>query len=76
VSVGSFEAFRPDARRFPQAVLGRPLDGWPDERWLDIRRRDLLAPVLLPRLDECRAKGFDAVEPTTSTASSTTPASR
>ena len=63
VSVGSFEAFRPDARRFPQAVLGRPLDGWPDERWLDIRRRDLLAPILLPRLDDCRAKGFDAVEP-------------
>ena len=63
VSVGSSEDVRPDAGRFPPAVLGRRLDGWPDERWLDVRRRDLLAPALLPRFDLCRDKGFDAVEP-------------
>jgi len=30
---------------------------------MDIRRIDLLSPVMLIRLDECAAKCFDAVEP-------------
>src|SRR5690242_3285433 len=36
VSAGSLERWRPDARRFPRAVVGRPLQGWPGERWLDV----------------------------------------
>jgi hypothetical protein len=63
VSVGSHEPYRGDARRFPDEVIGRPLEGFPDERWLDIRRIDLLAPVLRTRFDECARKGFDGVEP-------------
>jgi hypothetical protein len=63
LDVGSWESYRPDADRFPKAVLGRAYDGYPDERWLDIRRIDLLAPILRRRLDLCRRKGFDAVEP-------------
>jgi len=63
VSAGSLERWRPDAGRFPAAAVGRPLAGWPGERWLDVRRLDLLAPLLRARLDLCRAKGFDAVEP-------------
>ncbi|HYQ78163.1 MAG TPA: endo alpha-1,4 polygalactosaminidase [Solirubrobacterales bacterium] len=63
LDVGSWESYRPDADRFPKAVLGRAYDGYPDERWLDIRRLDLLAPILRKRFDLCRRKGFDAVEP-------------
>lgn len=63
LSAGSWERWRPDARRFPKAVRGRPLAEWPGERWLDVRRLDLLAPILRARLDLCRAKGFDGVEP-------------
>jgi len=63
VSVGSWERYRPDAGAFPAAVVGRPLADYPDESWLDVRRLDLLAGPLTRRLDECRAKGFDAVEP-------------
>jgi hypothetical protein len=63
LDVGSWESYRPDAGRFPKAVLGRAYDGYPDERWLDIRRIDLLAPILRQRFDLCRRKGFDAVEP-------------
>ncbi|HVD37216.1 MAG TPA: endo alpha-1,4 polygalactosaminidase, partial [Solirubrobacterales bacterium] len=63
LDVGSWESYRPDAGRFPQAVLGRAYEGYPDERWLDIRRIDLLAPILRRRFDLCRRKGFDAVEP-------------
>ncbi|HWO84672.1 MAG TPA: endo alpha-1,4 polygalactosaminidase [Solirubrobacterales bacterium] len=63
LDVGSWESYRPDADRFPAAVLGRAYEGYPDERWLDIRRLDLLAPILRRRFDLCRRKGFDAVEP-------------
>jgi hypothetical protein len=44
-------------------VLGDAVSGWPDERWLDIRRLDVLGPIMEKRLDLCRAKGFDGVEP-------------
>ncbi len=63
ISVGSWEDKRPDAGQFPPEVLGRDYEGWPGERWLDIRRIDLLSPIMQARLDLCRAKGFDGVEP-------------
>lgn len=63
LSVGSWESYRPDSGRFPRRVLGKRYDGYPDERWLDIRRIGALAPVLRHRFDLCRRKGFDAVEP-------------
>jgi hypothetical protein len=63
VSVGSWEDWRPDASDFPPEVLGRDYEGWQGERWLDIRRIDLLGPIMRRRLDRCQSKGFDAVEP-------------
>jgi len=63
ISVGSYENWRPDAEQFPADVLGNDYAGWPGEKWLDIRRIDLLAPILRARLDLCAAKGFDGVEP-------------
>jgi len=63
VSVGSYENWRTDADQFPDEVLGKDYEGWSGEKWLDIRRIDLLAPIMLARLDECAAKGFDGVEP-------------
>lgn len=62
ISVGTWEERRPDADRFLDEVLGEPLEDHPDERWLDIRRLDLLGPIMEARLDECRDKGFDGVE--------------
>lgn len=62
MSAGSFEDWRPDAASFPPVVKGKPLEGWPGERWLDIRRLDLLGPIMEKRLDLCRSKGFDAAE--------------
>ncbi|MFF9197076.1 endo alpha-1,4 polygalactosaminidase [Streptomyces sp. NPDC014779] len=62
LSTGAWEEFRPDAGKFPKELLGAG-NGWPGERWLDIRRTDLLAPLMAARLDMCRTKGFDAVEP-------------
>ncbi len=53
----------PTPARSPPRCSGAPLDDFPDERWLDVRRLDLLHRPLPARLDTCRAKGFDAVEP-------------
>ena len=63
VNAGAWENFRGDKDAFPPEVLGARYEGFPEERWLDIRRIDLLAPVLRARIDTCRAKGFDGVDP-------------
>lgn len=61
-SGGSYENWRPDAGRFPAAVLGRALDGWPGERWLDVRAT-AVREIMKARLDLAKAKGCDGVEP-------------
>jgi len=61
LDAGTWENWRPDASEFPADVLGRG-DGFPGEKWLDIRRLDVLAPILSARLDLCKTKGFDGVE--------------
>jgi hypothetical protein len=63
ISAGSWENWRPDQGDFPPELLGNVYDGYPDERWLDIRRMDLLAPILEARIQMCKDKGFDAVDP-------------
>lgn len=62
MSAGSWEDWRPDAGLFPAALQGKALDGWPGEKWLDIRNLAILQPLLEARLDLCKAKGFDGVE--------------
>lgn len=62
-SAGSHEDWRPDAADYPAAVLGLALEGWPGERWVDVRRIDVLGPILETRLDLAAAKGCDAVDP-------------
>lgn len=63
LSAGSYENYRSDAGLFSAGVLGNTLDGWPDERWLDIRQIDLLAPIMRARMDQAKAKGCDGIEP-------------
>lgn len=63
ISAGSWEEWRPDADAFPAEVLGEALDEWPGERYVDLRRLDVLAPLWGARLDACAAAGFDAVDP-------------
>ena len=62
ISAGSREKWRPDKNDFPDRVVGKPLDGWPGERYLDIRKLAVLGPIMGARLDLCASKGFDAVE--------------
>ena len=61
-SAGSYENWRDDAADFNAEDLGDPLDGWPGERWLDIRSTNVRA-IMQTRLDLAVQKGCDAVEP-------------
>jgi hypothetical protein len=62
-SAGSYEDWRPDSSQFPSEVLGKDMEGWPGEKWLDIRRLDLLAPIMEARLNLAAQKGCDGVDP-------------
>jgi hypothetical protein len=62
IDAGSWEDWRPDARQFPQSVRGKVLDGWPDEKWLDIRQRAILGPLMQARIQMCKSKGFNTIE--------------
>lgn len=61
-SAGTYEPFRPDAGEFRTADIGETLQGFADERWLDIRSAEVRR-VMLARLDHAVRRGFDAVEP-------------
>ncbi|MDR6677139.1 endo alpha-1,4 polygalactosaminidase [Pseudomonas oryzihabitans] len=61
-SAGTWEDWRPDAALYPKAALGKALDAWPGERWLDIRRADVRA-LLAKRLDLAVQKGCQGVDP-------------
>jgi hypothetical protein len=63
LDVGSWEEYRPDQGQFPKSVLGNVYEGFPEERWLDIRKYKLFAPIMEKRIAMCAEKGFDGVEP-------------
>jgi hypothetical protein len=61
-SAGSWEDWRPDADDFPASVKGNG-NGWPGEKWLDIRNLSVLSPIMQARLDLAVNKRCDGVEP-------------
>ena len=62
IETGALENYRPDESKFPASVLGNPVDGYPDERYLDIRSPAVVGAIEA-RVAMCAQKGFDAVEP-------------
>ncbi len=62
MDVGTSENYRPDYASFPASVQGDS-NGWPGEKWLDIRQLSVLEPIMTKRFEMCKEKGFDAVEP-------------
>lgn len=61
IDAGTWENWRPDANKFPNLVKGKN-NGWPGEKWLDIRQIAILGPIMQARMDLCKSKGFDGVE--------------
>jgi len=60
-SAGSYENWREDTKEFKKEELGKTLDGWEDEKWLDIRSKNVLN-IMKKRLDLASLKGCDGVE--------------
>ena len=61
LSAGTWENWRPDAASFPASVQGSK-NGWPGEKWLDIRQTAILLPIMQARVQKCQQVGFDGVE--------------
>jgi hypothetical protein len=62
IETGAWEDYRPDAGQYPSSVLGSAMDGYPSERYVDIRSEAVVA-IVKARVKMCADKGFDAVEP-------------
>jgi hypothetical protein len=62
IDVGTAENWRSDYKKFPASVMGAE-NGWPGEKWLDVRQLSVLEPIMEARFAMCKSKGFDAVEP-------------
>lgn len=67
-SAGSYEPFRVDMEGFNPAALLNPVEGFEEERWLDIRSSQPylagdIKPVMAARLQKAADLGCDAVEP-------------
>lgn len=61
-SAGSAENWRTDYSSFLAADMGKALDGWAGERWLNTASSNVRL-IMQRRLDLARTKGCDGVEP-------------
>lgn len=57
----AYEPGRPDSNQFTSAVLGTGIDGWPGQKWVDIRS-PIVRNIMTSRIAQAAAKGCDAVE--------------
>lgn len=61
-SAGSGENWRPDFPNFLPKDMGKPLQGWQGENWLDIRS-GTVRRVMRARMDLAVRKGCDGIDP-------------
>lgn len=61
-SAGSSENWRKNFRQFAESDMGKPLDGWAGERWLDTRSQNVRR-IMRQRLSLAAERGCDGVEP-------------
>ncbi|KAI1349787.1 glycoside hydrolase superfamily [Xylaria sp. FL0043] len=60
-SAGSVEDYRSDADEFPASAVGNTLDGWPDEKWLDVRDATVRS-IMAKRIALAKTKGCVGVD--------------
>jgi hypothetical protein len=61
-SAGSYEPGRPDSNQFTSSDLGSVMDGWPDEKWLNIRSTNV-RNIMANRIKTAKSKGCDGIDP-------------
>lgn len=57
----AYEPGRPDSSQFTSAVLGTGIDGWPGQKWVDIRS-PIVRNIMVSRIAQAAAKKCDGVE--------------
>lgn len=71
VESGDWSSGRPDAGDYAPAILGKTINGFPDEKFVNINALDspagptgkTLRQIMMARLDRAKAKGCDGIEP-------------
>lgn len=71
VESGDWASGRPDAGDYAPAILGKAIDGFPDEKFINVTALDgpagptgkTLRQIMHARLDLAKSKGCDGVEP-------------
>lgn len=61
-SAGSYEDWRPDKDKFKPADIGKPMDGWKGESWIDTNLENV-RNIMKKRMDLAQEKKCDAVDP-------------
>lgn len=61
-SAGSYEPYRPDSYKFLDSDMGEVLNGWPDEKWLNITSPHV-RQIMIDRMTIAGSMGCDAVDP-------------
>lgn len=61
-SAGSYEPYRPDSSSFKSSDMGSSMDGWEDEKWLDLNSANVRS-IMKKRIQLAASKGCDAIDP-------------
>lgn len=61
-SAGSWEDYRSDANQFPKEALGKVMDGWEHEKWIDTRNAGV-RNIMKARIQAAKEKGCDGIDP-------------
>lgn len=61
-SAGSQEGWRSDAGSFKDGDVGQAMDGWPDEKWVNVKSENVRS-IMKSRIQEAAKKGCTAVDP-------------
>ena len=61
-SAGSYENWRRDKDDFDESDLGKPLDGWAGERWVNVSSPGI-RNIMKKRIHDAWAIGCDAIDP-------------
>ncbi len=62
-NAGAWEPYRNDSKEFPKEVIGKTMEGWEDEKWLDISKFNLFSNIIKKRFDLAVEKKCDGIEP-------------
>jgi glycosyl hydrolase family 114 len=61
-SAGSYEPGRPDSKDFQEGDMGKGLDGWPGEKWLNVSSPSVRS-IMSKRIELAAKKGCHAIDP-------------